>query len=117
MGAVSKRGVNGKQKIVKYQTLTIKSEVHNTRNRIKLSFFVLLIVLLVGAYFVANSLFPASKPIDDDWVGISLHSLSANEAQIVNASGERWIRIDVSEELSDFNTSIKNKINFTYILG
>ena len=86
----------------------MKSEVHNTRNRIKLSFFVLLIVLLVGAYFIANSLLPASKPIDNDWVGISLHSLSANEAQIVNASGERWIRIDVSEELSDFNISMKN---------
>jgi hypothetical protein len=40
---------------------------------------------------------PAPNPIDNDWVGISLHYLSANEAQIVNASGARWIRIDCYE--------------------
>ena len=51
---------------------------------------------------------PASNPIDNDLVRISLHSLSADEAHIVNASGARWIRIDASEKLSDFNASIKN---------
>ncbi len=38
-------------------------------------------------------------------MGISLHSLSVNEAQLVNASGARWIRIDVFPE---FETAIKN---------
>ena len=70
----------------------------NTHNRIKLSIFVLIIVLVVAAYFIAN-------PKENDWIGISLHSLSANEAQIVNASGASWIRIDVFPE---FETDIKN---------
>ena len=48
---------------------------------------------------------PAPNPIDIDWARISLHSLSANEAEIVNASGARWIRIDVFPE---FETAIKN---------
>ena len=69
-----------------------------TRNRIKLSFLVLIIVLVIGAYFIANRILPASNPIDNDWAGISLHSLSANEAQIVEASGARWIRIDCYDE-------------------
>ncbi len=77
----------------------------NTRNRIKLSSFVLIVVLVIGAYFIANRLLPASNLIDGDWAGISLHSLSANEAQVVNASGARWIRIDVFPE---FETAIKN---------
>jgi hypothetical protein len=68
----------------------------------------LIIVLVIGTYFIANRPRPASKPIDNNWAGISLHSLSANEAQIVNASGARWIRIDASEKLSDFNASVKN---------
>jgi len=80
----------------------------STRNRIKLSVFVLITGLVIGAYFIANSILPTSNPIDNAWVGISLHSLSANEVQIVDASGARWIRIDVSEKLSDFNASIKN---------
>jgi len=77
----------------------------NTRNRIKLSSFVLIVVLVIGAYFIANRLLPASNLTDGDWAGISLHSLSANEAQVVNASGARWIRIDVFPE---FETAIKN---------
>jgi hypothetical protein len=83
----------------------MKSECINTRNRIKISFFVLIIVLVIGTYFIANRPLPASNPIDNNWAGISLHSLSANEAQIVNASGARWIRIDVFPE---FETAIKN---------
>jgi hypothetical protein len=65
----------------------------------------LIIILVIGAYSIANRLLPASNPIDNEWVGISLHSLSANEAQIVNASGARWIRIDVFPE---FETAVKN---------
>jgi hypothetical protein len=87
----------------------------NTRNRIKLCFLVLIIVLVIGAYFIANRILPASNPIDNDWAGISLHSLSANEAQIVSASGARWIRIDVFPE---FETAIKNaKANDLKVLG
>jgi len=77
----------------------------NTRNRTKLSFLFSVIVLVIAAYFIANSIPPASNPIDNEWVGISLHSLSANEAQIVNASSAGWIRIDVFPE---FEAAIKN---------
>ena len=70
----------------------------NTHYRIKLSFFVLIIILVVAAYLIANT-------GENDWIGISLHSLSTNEAQSVIASGASWIRIDVFPE---FETDIKN---------
>ncbi len=68
------------------------------RNRIKLLFVVLIIVLVIVAYFIANNMLPVFKPTGNDWVGISLHSLSMNESQMVNASGARWIRIDCYEK-------------------
>jgi hypothetical protein len=37
-----------------------------------------------------------------------LHSLSQNEARVVNESGARWIRIDASEDFSDFGASVQN---------
>ncbi len=65
----------------------------------------MIIIFVIGAYFIANRLLPASNPVDNDWVGISLHSLAANEAQLVKASGARWIRVDVFPE---FEMAIKN---------
>ena len=46
-----------------------------------------------------------SNSTENDWVGISLHSLSANEAQLVNESGAHWIRIDAS---GDFESAVTN---------
>jgi hypothetical protein len=67
---------------------------------------VLIIAVVIVAYLIANNnMLPAFNPAENEWIGISLHSLSANEAQIVNASGARWIRIDVFPE---FETAIKN---------
>jgi hypothetical protein len=66
---------------------------------------VLIIAVVIVAYLIANNTLPTSNPTENEWLGISLHSLSANEAQIVNASGARWIRIDVFPE---FETAIKN---------
>ncbi len=67
------------------------------------------IVLIIGAYITGSRMLPASNPtsnpIENDWVGISVHSLSANEAQLVNESGARWIRIDASD---DFGTAVAN---------
>jgi hypothetical protein len=77
----------------------------NTRSRIKLSFCVLVIAVVIVAYLIANNMSLMSNSPENKWVGISTHSLSANEAQIVNASGARWIRIDVFPE---FETAIKN---------
>jgi len=58
-----------------------------------------LILVIIGAYFIA------SRMPTDDWIGISAHSLSAKEAQLVNESGARWIRIDAS---NDFGTAVTN---------
>ncbi|MGD0072546.1 MAG: hypothetical protein ABSB71_13420 [Candidatus Bathyarchaeia archaeon] len=70
---------------------------------------ILAIALIIAAYFIASKIPPASNPssnqTENDWVGISLHSLSANEAQLVNESGARWIRIDASP---DFGTAVTN---------
>lgn len=66
----------------------------------------LFIAFVIVAYLIANNnMLPASNPTENEWLGVSAHSLSANEAQIVNASGARWIRIDVFPE---FETAIKN---------
>ena len=58
----------------------------------------MILIFAVAIYLILT-------PSKNDWVGISLHSLSAKEAQIVNASGASWIRIDVFPE---FENSIKN---------
>jgi hypothetical protein len=65
----------------------------------------LVLVLVIGAYLIANRLVSVPNPTDNDWVGICVHALSVNEARIVNASGARWIRIDVFPE---FEAAIKN---------
>jgi hypothetical protein len=48
---------------------------------------------------------PVSNQTGKDWMGISLHSLSMNEAQLVNASNAHWIRVDCYEE---FETAVVN---------
>lgn len=66
---------------------------------------VLAIALVIGAYFTISRLPTVSNPIEKDWIGICVHSLSPNEAKLVNESGAGWIRIDVS---NDFGTAITN---------
>jgi len=58
----------------------------------------LIIILVITTYFIANKMLHVSNQTGNDWVGISLHSLSTNDSQLVNASGARWIRIDCCEE-------------------
>jgi hypothetical protein len=51
---------------------------------------VLIIVVVFAAYLITNNnILPKFNPTENEGLGISLHSLSANEAQIVNASGAR----------------------------
>ena len=45
------------------------------------------------------------EKIGGDWVGISLHSLTTDEAQLVKESGAGWIRIDCFE---GFDTALEN---------
>jgi len=66
---------------------------------------ILAIVLIVGAYFIASRMPPASNPTGNDWVGICVHSLSANEAKLVSDSGAGWIRVDASD---DFGIAVTN---------
>lgn len=85
------------------------------RNRIKLLFVVLIIVLVIVAYFIAINMLPVFNPTGNDWVGIGLHSLSMNESQLVNASGARWIRIDCYEE---FEVAVVNAKAYDFkVLG
>jgi hypothetical protein len=73
-------------------------------------FAVIVVVVVVGAYFVSCSMQQPKNTLqlENDYLGISVHSLSLNEARVVNGSGARWIRIDASEDLSDFGASVQN---------
>lgn len=66
---------------------------------------VLTIIAILGAYIIANIGTPTSNSNANICAGISVHALSANEAQLISDSGARWIRIDVFE---GFETSITN---------
>jgi hypothetical protein len=71
------------------------------------TYAILTIALIIGAYFIASRMTPASNPTENDWIGISTHSLSANEAQLVNESGAGWIRIDASDNFGIAVTNAK----------
>ena len=63
---------------------------------------VLVIAVVVGAYFVVSTIQPKNTPKNEnEYLGVSVHSLSLNEARLVNESGARWIRIDVSKGFGD----------------
>jgi hypothetical protein len=73
-------------------------------------FAVIAVVVVVGAYFISCRMQQpkAILQLENDYLGICVHSLSLNEAQVVNESGARWIRIDASEDLSNFGASVQN---------
>jgi hypothetical protein len=76
---------------------------------------VLAIALVIGAYFTISRLPTTSNPIEKDWIGICVHSLSPNETKLVSESGAGWIRVDVSD---DFGTAATNaKAHNLKILG
>jgi hypothetical protein len=68
---------------------------------------VFLVVVIVVAALVASWLW-TSPHVYGDNVGICVHFLSAEDARLVNESGARWIRIDASDNLTDFDVSICN---------
>jgi hypothetical protein len=47
----------------------------------------------------------APSPIERDWAGISVHSISEDEARLMSESGAGWVRVDVSES---FGASVTN---------
>ncbi|MCJ7559115.1 hypothetical protein MUO79_00670 [Candidatus Bathyarchaeota archaeon] len=70
-----------------------------------IKYSVLAIALVIGAYFIAGRMLPTPNPTGNDWIGISVHSLSTNEAQLVSESGAGWVRVDVSD---DFGAAVTN---------
>jgi hypothetical protein len=68
---------------------------------------VLLVVVIVVAALVACWLLTPPH-VYGDKVGICVHFLSAEDARLINESGARWIRIDASDNLTDFEVSIFN---------
>ncbi len=73
------------------------------------AYVILAVALLICTYAVASFLTyePNPPPVKDD-VGICVHSLSESDAQLVEESTAGWIRIDASENLSDFGASVRN---------
>jgi hypothetical protein len=75
----------------------------------------LTIAVIVLTTLVAGDLIfsqPSPKPnsitIEPQSIGICVHTLSAKDAQLVNRSGAKWIRIDATNNLTDFNASLHN---------
>jgi hypothetical protein len=63
-------------------------------------------IFLISLTLVVACLYNNASPVyPKEWVGISLHALSKNEARMVKESGACWIRIDV---FPGFGTAIKN---------
>jgi hypothetical protein len=56
---------------------------------------ILLAILLIGCYLISNN--TSRSIISKDWLGISLHELSEDEAKTVKDSTATWIRIDASQ--------------------
>jgi hypothetical protein len=78
-----------------------------TKKKQLTKYSVLAIALVIGAYFIASKMLPVSNPTGNDWIGISVHSLSANEAQLVSESGAGWVRVDVSDGFEAAVTNAK----------
>jgi hypothetical protein len=76
-----------------------------TKKKQSIKYSVLAIALVIGAYFTASMMLPVPNPTGNDWIGISVHSLSMNEAQLINESGACWIRADASD---DFEIAVTN---------
>ena len=68
---------------------------------------VLVAVIVIAGFLILPSSPPVPEPskISPDSVGICVHSLSESDEKLVNDSGARWIRIDVS---SDFGAAVEN---------
>jgi hypothetical protein len=87
----------------------IKKQIHDKH------LLVVSILVFVLAICFIYILSPANKPTNNYWLGICVHSLSENEARLVEESGADCIRIDVSP---DFENAVKNaKAHGLKILG
>ena len=68
-----------------------------------------LIGVILASIILVAFLIPATLPQSgSESIEICVHSLSLQDAQLVSASGAYWIRIDCSDNLSNFNESVRN---------
>jgi hypothetical protein len=68
-----------------------------------------LIGVILAAILVVAFLIPATPPLTgSESVGICVHSLSLQDAELVSTSGAHWIRIDCNFSKSDFGDYLKN---------
>ncbi len=79
-------------------------------SRHRKTWVITVILVFIVASFIVGSLLsqPLPAPSNNGYFGISVHSLSSEDANLVRDSGAEWVRIDVSEELSNFNASMHN---------
>ena len=64
-----------------------------------------LVTRVIFASFLISNL-PNSNEFND-LMGISVHALSVEDAQLVADSGSKWIRIDASKELENASINVK----------
>jgi hypothetical protein len=74
-----------------------------TRKKQTVIYVACIIVLISGAFFIADKMTTPSPT--REWVGICVHSLSLNESRLVNESGAGWIRIDA---YPNFGEAVEN---------
>jgi hypothetical protein len=81
-------------------------------------FSAIIVVLIVFFCPPIETPLVTSAKVAPDSVGICVHSLSAQDALLVNQSGARWIRIDISNNETDLTNSLANAKTYNLsILG
>jgi hypothetical protein len=81
---------------------------------------ILLISIIAVAYIIVLSTpqQPQANKADPKTIGICVHSLSPDDAQLINQTGARWIRIDISDNQTALTASLINAKNYDlYVLG
>jgi hypothetical protein len=81
-----------------------------TRRKRAIILATLVAALLIATIILTSLLFQPSEPATarKDFVGICVHNLTTTQAQQVQESGAKWIRIGASDALSNFSASIQN---------
>jgi hypothetical protein len=76
--------------------------------------FLVAVVVIAGLLILPQPLGQSTAPgtatqkIPSNAMGICVHSLSVQDASIINATGARWIRIDISNNETDLTNSLAN---------
>ena len=75
-------------------------------------------ICIIGVIAIIQSITDSDGPNKPDYVGICVHNLITEDAQLISQSGARWIRIDISNNETDMNNSLANAKNYNLsVLG